>query len=99
MKILAGLLFACLSINLSAICTKPFNGEKAATHFYIVNLDEQILDMFNQFTDNCKDQQVNPIKKEFTANVIDSIYAISAQMIKMEIGLELLPLSELQNKI
>jgi len=98
-KILTGFLFLSLISPITGIKAGNLEVEKAATLFYIVNLDDQMIDMFNQAKPKGEEQSVNSDKLELKSSVMDSIYAISCEVFKNDLGLELLPLNELHNKI
>jgi len=69
--------------------------DKAVTHFYIVNIDEDLLDVSTSAKVNDK----TPSRNEFVVGIIDTFYAIASERFKNELGLELLPLGELQGKV
>ncbi len=100
MKALSLIIFLSLFISLKGLnAAEEIKGEKAATLFYIVNLDDQMLDVFKQVKAKTDDASASDNKIEVTSGVIDSIYAISSDVFKDDLGLELLPLNELQNKV
>ena len=72
-------------------------GEKSATHFFIVNFDENLYDVLTSAKADKKSADANG--KEFIASIIDTFYSIATEKLKSEIGLELLPLNELHDKI
>ena len=73
----------------------------AVTHFFIVNLDENMADVLNflqneKKTDNFMGELLD--KKAFE-EIMDTFYTIFCEKFKNEFGINLLPLRELQNKI
>lgn len=98
MKSLTGLFFVVL-ISVSLVNAQSINSEKAATHFYIVNLDNELLDILNQTNAKGKLDAATMEKTDMVASIIDSVYNMSSQVFKSDLGLELLPLNELQSKI
>lgn len=72
--------------------------ERAATHFYTVNFDSKFQNYFS--LDDSKGDSLNyTLSNKFTQAIADSMYVISANAFKTELGLELLPLSELKDKV
>lgn len=90
-----------LIISYLSLKAQSLQGEKAVTHFYNVNLDDGILDLFSSVKiDNKIFEPTNKkVTNEFTANIIDTFYTIASAKLREELGLELLPLSELHSKI
>jgi hypothetical protein len=82
-----------MSCFVSQAQTSPEN--KAVTHFYIVNLDEELVDVFTSTKTDNKTVAGN----EFIQSVIDTFYTIASAKFKNELGLELLPLAELNGKV
>jgi len=77
-------------------CAQPDNAAKAVTHFYIVNFDNELLNFLNASKEDISNNSLN---SPVTMLIMDTLYQISTQIFKKELGLELLPLNELQNKI
>jgi hypothetical protein len=75
--------------------------DHTATHFYIVNFDKNLNEIFNSTEPDSK----NPfsfkekVNKEFISSIIDTFYKIASDKFKSELGLELMPLNELQGKV
>jgi hypothetical protein len=96
-QIVVILMFAAIS-QLSANA-QSLQGEKVATHFYIVNLDEGLQKFFSsEKTDRSKFTEIT-LDNKIIANIIDTFYTIATNKLKDDLGLNLLPLKELQNKI
>ena len=95
------LLFAVTLLSWMGLNAQAIQGEKSVTHFYIVNLDENLFDVFSSgMVDSKTTKSIdNEVVDEFIAGVIDTFYTIAAEKFKEDIGLELLPLNELNNKI
>lgn len=95
------LVLVILTISCFGLNAQSLQGEKAATHFYMINMDESLTNVFSfektetQTYRNTSDQGSN----EFISCIIDTFYAIASAKLKDELGLELLPLNELHNKI
>jgi hypothetical protein len=88
--VLIALMTSCIGLQAQAL-----QADKAVTHFYIVNLDEDLLDVFT----SAKADNKTPSSDEFIKSIIDTFYTIASDKFKNELGLELLPLSELQGKV
>jgi hypothetical protein len=96
MKVLISYVFLAFSILFTSANAQTTTPEKAATHFFIVNLDGHLMDALNpsqEFTDD-QAYELNAISV-----IIDSLYRISAETFKNELNIELLPLTELKSKI
>jgi hypothetical protein len=89
------LFFIFLGWNCVAQAQSP---EKAATHFYIVNFDTKFQDFFS-LDGNSSDSLNYALTDQFTQSIADSMYVISANAFKNDLGLELLPLTELRDKV
>jgi hypothetical protein len=87
---------SCLGIHAQSL-----NGEKAVTHYFMVNIDESIQDIFSSVKPekNIPKSKENLEKNRIIEGIIDTFYTIAAGRVKDELGLELLPLNELHNKI
>ena len=79
-----------------ALEAQNLQGERSVTHFYIVNMDNDLMEIL---TGNENSKLSRSTGNEFIAGIIDTFYTIAAERLKSEIGLEMLPLAELQNKI
>lgn len=101
MKILTSLMFAALMMILGNVNAQTPEAGKAATHFYIVNVDNALLNISGPGTAKNNDDEDDDIaiQNEVVTHIIDSIYTISSELFKSQLGLELLPLNELKSKI
>lgn len=99
MKTINVMLFLALIFGYTNTNAQLFNSEKAVTHFYIVNVDKNLLGLSNSTNVGDENKEIEEIRSDLLTNIIDSIYTLSSEMFKTEIGLELLPLGELKNKI
>jgi hypothetical protein len=81
----------CLSLN-AEMTIKP---KAAATHFYTVNFDEKLLDIFAL----AKTGKIIKSNEEPVAAITDTFYTIAAEKFKTDLNLELLPINELKGKV
>lgn len=86
-----------LLMNIGKANAGDKNSEKAATHFYIVNIDNDLLSIMNSI--NNENISGATVAGSIANSIIDTIYEISAQTFRTQLGLDLLPLSELRDKI
>lgn len=84
--------FCCIGLN-----AQNLQGEKTVTHFYIVNIDNDLRDAIT--SNNSDVNYLKTFSNNFVASIIDTFYTIASEKIKSDLGLELLPLNELQHKI
>lgn len=76
--------------------------DTAVTYYYIVNLDEDLTDLFssqNKDDGNSHEGEQIQVSDSLIASIIDTFYTMATITFKKELGLELLPLNELQGKI
>jgi len=100
MKTMFGILVA-LGISCMGIKAQSLQSSKAVTHFFMVTMDENLLDVLNVIKDDKKNetQLTQPVDKDLMESIIDTFYSISTEKFKSEFGLDLLPLNELQSKV
>jgi hypothetical protein len=97
LMLLVFIVVSCLGLHAQSL-----NGEKAVTHYFMVNIDESIQDIFSSVKPekNIPKSKENQEKKNrIIEGIIDTFYTIASARVKEELGLELLPLNELHNKI
>lgn len=88
-----------LLLNWTAINAQTLQGQKSATHFFMVNLDADIAEVLSA-GDAVKNVSVYSLSSNgMITSIIDTFYQIAEERFKAELGLELLPLGELKNKI
>lgn len=88
-----------LLLNWTVINAQTLQGQKSATHFFMVNLDADIAEVLSA-NDAGKSVTVFSLSSnEMITSIIDTFYQIAEERFKAELGLELLPLGELKNKI
>ena len=85
------LCLSCLGLNAQTLPDKI-----AVTHFYMVNLDEDLANVFTYKSAKTPDKYS---VGDVVASIIDTFYTIAAERFKNELGLQLLPLNELKSRI
>jgi hypothetical protein len=89
--------FVVVFVSCSGIHAQFLQDKRAVTHFYIVNLDE---DLYNVFTPVQQENLPSTnIAGEVMTSILDTFYTIASVKFKNELGLEMLPLTELKDKI
>lgn len=89
------LFFVVIFVSCIGLCAQSLQDKRAVTHFYVVNLDE---DLYNVFT-LAQDVSSTNNENNVIASILDTFYTIASLKFKDELGLEMLPLSELKDKI
>ena len=100
MKTIVGI-FVALMVSGVGLKAQSLQSNKTATHFFIVNMDENLLNVLNEIKNDKKNETSSavPIDKDLMESIIDTFYSISSEKFKIEFGIDLLPLNELQSKI
>lgn len=75
---------------------KSIDPEKVAPLYYIVNLDKKLQNVFHQLNVDCKLDTYNNSTE--TSSLADSLYAMSNLTFKNDLGIELLPLNDFEDK-
>jgi hypothetical protein len=89
------LFFVIIFVVCFGLNAQSLQERRAVTHFYVVNLDE---DLYNVFT-QAKHESSPGVENELIASILDTFYTIASVKFRNELGLELLPLTELKDKI
>lgn len=94
-------IFVVLLASGMGLKAQSLQSNKTATHFFIVNMDENLLNVLNVIKNDKKNETPSsePMDKDLMESIIDTFYFISSEKFKIEFGIELLPLNELQCKI
>jgi hypothetical protein len=87
-------ILSCVGLRAQAL-----QGSQPVTYFYIVNFDDNMVSIFKS-SDTLNNISTTPFDNgKYLASLIDTFYYIAAEKFKNELGLELLPLGELQGKV
>lgn len=92
--ILAFTIVSCIGLKAQSL-----QGSQPVTYFYTVNFDDNMVSIFNSSdTVSCVPSTTFENSK-FLSSLVDTFYSLAAEKFKAELGLELLPLNELQGKV
>jgi len=87
------MLFVGMFFLFNSVKSQSTQNLSAVTHFYIVNLDDKLLESINDIN------RLDNSKYLTHKSIIDTFYSISVSFFKDALGLELLPLNELRKKV
>ena len=94
--VLGVLVVSCMRLK-----AQSMQSSNAVTHFFIVNLDENMVDVLNFLKNEKKADNFTGelLDKKAFESIMDTFYTIFSEKFKNEFGINLLPLGALQNKI
>lgn len=92
--ILVFIIVSCVGLRAQSL-----QGSQPVTYFYTVNFDDNMVSIFNSSDTASSVPSTTFDNSKFLASLADTFYCIAAEKFKAELGLELLPLNELQGKV
>lgn len=92
--VLAVAIVSCVGLRAQSL-----QGSQPVTYFYTVNFDDNMVSIFNSTDSTSNIPTTSFDNGKFLASLVDTFYCIAAKKFKTELGLELLPLNELQGKV